>query len=370
MTRLITVAIHTYDRALALKALLEHEGIPVVFSNVNIEEPQISSGVRVRIAESDLPLALRIIENKEVFASSDSEHQVDDHCILVPVDFSLYSIEAVKAAAALASKHKASMRLLNSFLDPYVAGNMQLGDSMNFEMADSEARRRLEEKASKEMDDFADSIRGMMKHGDIDVVKFSTKVAEGVPEDVIMEHAKVNPPLLTVMGTRGADRKERELIGSVTAEVLDQSGFSVLTVPETVKGDFVKNMKKILFFANLNQTDILAMDTFRRIFPESKIEVNIVALPQRRNLFIEKNFSKRVKNLVTYFMANYINCSFEAIGCENPGKLKENLSILPKDFDMVVIPNRRKVALSRLLNPSLAHSMVFNADIPMLAIPV
>lgn len=370
MTRLITVAIHTYDRALALKALLEHEGIPVVFSNVNIEEPQISSGVRVRIAESDLPLALRIIENKEVFASSDSEHQVDDHCILVPVDFSHYSIEAVKAAAALAVNHKASIRLLNSFLDPYVAGNMQLGDSMNFEMADSETRKRLEDKAGKDMDDFSDSVRDMMKHGDIDVVKFSTKVTEGVPEDVIMEHAKVNPPLLTVMGTRGADRKERELIGSVTAEVLDQSGFSVLTVPETVKGDFVKNMKKILFFANLNQTDILAMDTFRRLFPEIRIEIDIMALPQRRNPFTENNFNRRAKNLVTYFMANYKNCDFKAISCENPGKLKENLSALPKDIDLVIVPNRRKAAISRLLNPSLAHSLVFNYDLPMLVIPV
>ncbi len=65
MDRFITVAIHTYDRAVALRALLESQGVEVEFRNVNIEHPVVSSGVRVRIRENDLPLALRIIENRE-----------------------------------------------------------------------------------------------------------------------------------------------------------------------------------------------------------------------------------------------------------------------------------------------------------------
>ena len=64
-TRYITVAIHTYEKAIALRALLESEGIAVELNNVNLEVPGFSSGVRVRIPETDLPLALRIIENKE-----------------------------------------------------------------------------------------------------------------------------------------------------------------------------------------------------------------------------------------------------------------------------------------------------------------
>ena len=69
MTRYITVAIHTFDRALALRSLLESEGIEVMLQNVNLTDPAVASGVRVRIHESDLPLALRIIENTDVFSS-------------------------------------------------------------------------------------------------------------------------------------------------------------------------------------------------------------------------------------------------------------------------------------------------------------
>ncbi len=46
--RFITVAIHTYEKALALRSLLESEGIEVEFRNVNIEHPVHASGVRVR----------------------------------------------------------------------------------------------------------------------------------------------------------------------------------------------------------------------------------------------------------------------------------------------------------------------------------
>ena len=70
--RLITVAIHTYDKAVALRSLLESEGIKVTLQNVNLEQPTVSSGIRVRILESDLPLALRIIENHEIFIAQES----------------------------------------------------------------------------------------------------------------------------------------------------------------------------------------------------------------------------------------------------------------------------------------------------------
>ena len=67
--RLITLAIHTYGQAQALKALLEREGVNVVLQNVNLEQPVVSAGIRVRINENDLPLALRIIENTDIFAA-------------------------------------------------------------------------------------------------------------------------------------------------------------------------------------------------------------------------------------------------------------------------------------------------------------
>lgn len=90
--RLITVAIHTYEKALLLKSLLESEGVRATLQNVNLAQPVVSSGVRIRIHESDLPLALRIIENSDLFcAPSERVNPTETKLrptVLVPVDCS------------------------------------------------------------------------------------------------------------------------------------------------------------------------------------------------------------------------------------------------------------------------------------------
>ncbi|UKI46770.1 MAG: DUF2007 domain-containing protein [Phocaeicola vulgatus] len=60
--KLVTLAIHTFEKAQMLKMILESEGIEVYIHNVNQIQPVISAGVRVRIKESDLPRALQVIE--------------------------------------------------------------------------------------------------------------------------------------------------------------------------------------------------------------------------------------------------------------------------------------------------------------------
>ena len=131
--RYITVAIHTYEKAIALRSLLESEGISVELNNVNLEVPGFSSGVRVRIPEHDLPLALRIIENKELFAQPAGEQPVE-HTYLVPVDFSEKSFKAAEVAAHLAAQKGARLKFLYSYIDPYVDGNVQLTDTLSYEI--------------------------------------------------------------------------------------------------------------------------------------------------------------------------------------------------------------------------------------------
>ena len=116
-SRLITVAIHTFDRAQALKSVLESEGVETVLQNVNLSQPVVSSGVRVRIRETDLPLALRIIENIDIFTNgSPADSEGKQPIILVPVDFSAYSALACDIAFHIATEHRASICILNTYI--------------------------------------------------------------------------------------------------------------------------------------------------------------------------------------------------------------------------------------------------------------
>ena len=91
--KLVTLAIHTFEKAQILKTLLETEGIEVYIHNVNQIQPVVSAGVRIRIKETDLPHALRIIEDSKWLDEKEEKVAKDPHIgkILIPVDFSDYS---------------------------------------------------------------------------------------------------------------------------------------------------------------------------------------------------------------------------------------------------------------------------------------
>ena len=77
--QLVTLAIHTYEKAQILKTLLEAEGIETYIHNVNQIQPVISAGVRVRINEKDLPHALRIIEDTQWLSEATDEQGADEN---------------------------------------------------------------------------------------------------------------------------------------------------------------------------------------------------------------------------------------------------------------------------------------------------
>ena len=68
--KLVTLAILTYTKAQILKNVLENEGIETYIHNVNQIQPVVSSGVRLRIKESDLPHALKITESSAWLSES------------------------------------------------------------------------------------------------------------------------------------------------------------------------------------------------------------------------------------------------------------------------------------------------------------
>lgn len=365
-SRLITVAIHTYDKAQALKSLLESEGIDVTLNNVNLESPVVSSGIRVRIYESDLPLALRIIESHEILALPENKTEGRSHTILVPVDFSDYSFEAAKVAADLAFRHKADIELLYAYIDPSIDAGLQLSDSLTFDdTSDFENRREITHSAEKSMSSFTMRLKEGMKSGTIPVVKIMTNVVEGVPEDAIADYCKFNSPLLIVMGTRGHDKKEKDMIGSVTAEVLDSCRNIVLTVPDPADFTKIDDIKNILFLSTMDQEDILAVDALARLMPESNASVTLASLPSKKR----RMTAKPEKALLDYLTTNYPTLKFESAGVINDAVEFSHVHGMHR-FDLIIVPNKKKNIFSRFFNPGVAHKVLFQTDIPMLVIPV
>lgn len=99
--KLVTIAIHTPQKAYILKQVLEERGINTHLVNVSQKTDDTSQGLAVRVDKEDVMNAISVIENKKLFRYDDEKiSKIDDgrKRILVAVDFSSYSIKACRAA--------------------------------------------------------------------------------------------------------------------------------------------------------------------------------------------------------------------------------------------------------------------------------
>ncbi len=364
--RFITLAIHTYDKAIALKALLEREGVNSVLNNVNLTAPAVSSGVRVRIKEKDLPLALRIVENLDIF---DRKLNSQDHQpkILVPVDFSDYSHRACLMAFNLAKTYNASIDILHSFIYTHPIDKLTKFDD---DLSLRELNDKIERDAQVQMAKFSEKLIEQIKFGIIPPIRFNTTVKEGVPEDIISEFAKQMRPYMIVMGTRGSGKKEKELIGSVTGEVLDSCRFPVFAVPESANIFDIKKLNHLVFFCNNEHEDIVALDTMYRLFPQISPHVTIITIPHK-TITIVDSFISSNEELQKYCKENFprFNVKIKSFDLKDINSEFEHIEREHK-IDLIVVPNKKKNVFSRFFNPSLAHKILLHADIPMITIPI
>lgn len=371
--RLITIAIHTVEKALPLKNLLEREGIYVELNNVNLASPTVAAGVRIRIKESDLPLALRIIENIEIFdIPARDEKPEKGGVILLPTDFSPHSDNAAKLAFKLASRLGMSIDMLHSFIAPASPQGVQLMDSYDYELADMAERQTIEVESTRMMEEYAAKIRGWIKSGEVPAVKFSTTVTEGIPEESILLYARDKNPQLIVMGTRGADKKEAELIGSVTAEVLDSCRIPAFTVPESVDVATVADLYKVAFVCNLEQEDMIAIDTLYRLFPDQSLEVMLIYIPGRRERNVSDAKTAQAQlNLLNYCREHFPGYGFDMRTVRLDTLIDDFKEIMQEGpFNLICVPNKKRNVFARVFNPSIAHKILFRADVPMMVIPV
>ncbi|MDE5870212.1 MAG: universal stress protein, partial [Muribaculaceae bacterium] len=220
---------------------------------------------------------------------------------------------------------------------------------------------------TKKMSLFKYKISKLQKEGKLSELKYSTSVLEGVPEEVILNYCTQTPPMLVVMATRGVEKKEEDLIGTVTAEVLDSCRVPVLTVPDNSSEIEIRNIKRLMLFCNLDQHDVLAVDALMRMFDYPECNITLVPAIEKR-----KSVSRsKLDILAQYFNENYPSADFKiAIPDGKEYRRDVDKIIAENHIQMMIVPNKKTNIFSRIFHPTMAHRFLFERDIIMLALPV
>lgn len=368
--KLVTVAIHTYEKAQVLKSILESKGIPCVIHGINLIEPTIAGNVRVRINESDLPRALQVIEKvdftSDVVEEADEEHKQPIKEILIPVDFSDYSLMACEFGFRLAFDLNCKVKLIHAFFTPFYPASIPFGDSFTLQATDKDVYQDVKNNTEKEMNSLVKKVEYNISKGVFPKVAFTSTLVEGLPEEEIISYSKKIKPTAIVMGTRGKNAKDLDLIGSVTAEVMDGCRTPIFAVPEDSKVSNLSEIKRVVFLTNFQEREFKALDIMMKLLNPYHVEIVLAHIAKKEDVWNEIKLSGLQKKLSELYP--HLKTSYMLIDQSVSLEVTLEKYIEENKIDMISLSSSRRNIFARMFNPGIARKMLFHSDTPILVI--
>ena len=366
--KLVTVAIHTYQKAHILKSILESEGIDAYIHNVNLLQPMVSAGVRVRINEVDLPRALDIIENVNFDAVEEEEKPVKEKKreILVPIDFSEFTLKTCEFAFVLAKEVDCSIKLMHVYFSSYYPSSIPFGDTFAVQPKSEGMYKDIYENVESQMKDLISKLNVKIAEGIIPDVHYSYNLREGLPEEEIVSYSKKINPYAIVMGTRGSSKKDQDLIGSVTAEVIEGCRTPVFAIPENSPIHSISTMKNIVFLTNFQEREFLALAILMEFIKSYPIKVSFVHVARKEDRWNEI----KLTGLKNYFEEHYPNTETDYIVVDGNEGILEALEkfVDENTIDMISLSSSPRNIFARMFNPGIARRMLFHTNTPTLVL--
>lgn len=364
--KLVTLAIHTNEKAQILKEVLASENIEVHIENV--DEDPISPGVRIRIKSTDLPKALNVVEGRHLFRYDNEETKRTDDGrprILVPVDFSDYSMRACQIAFNLARDIDAKVKILHVYFNPYYPTALPMAEAFAYQGKEEKEFQNVIVRVRENIQKLCNKIDNEIAAGNFPPVNYSYVLKEGLPEEEIVAFTKHYQPSLIIMGTRGKDQKDADLIGSVTAEVIEMSKMPIIAIPEQTPFKDMREVKKIGFLTNFSQRDLISFDEMVKLIdplkPNLTVELIHIALKK-----VDKRDEIMMQGIEAYFAKQYPDLKFEYKVIETNDMLMSlDDSIKTDKIDILALTTSKRNIFARMFRPSIPRKMLFHSDTPL-----
>lgn len=362
-SKLITLAIHTQGKALILKQLLEKNGIRVQLENVD----ESNNGIYVRIPDIYLTRALSIMEENRLFSYNDTQtYKIDDGRprVLVAVDFSLYSMNACRAAFHIAKDIGAKVKILHVYHNIYFPSHIPFADSLK-----DENDVGLLDRARKQMLNLCNEIDKLIREGELPSINYSYSIREGIVEEEIDLFVKEYKPSLLVLGTKGQDNN-KFILGNVTADIIEMINIPVLAVPEKLMINPKTEIKHIVFLTNLQERDLQSFNTLVKIInlrQDIKITLLHLNMLSKRG---EKWPEAELLGMKDYFEKQYPNANVGYKLIDNTPDIAEAVTefIKTEKVSVVALNTRKRNLFGRIFAPSMSRKMLSILEVAILVL--
>lgn len=295
--------------------------------------------------------------------------------VLIPVDFSQKGSLATRVGFEMGRRLGLDVLLLhastiaNPTIIPQFPDDFYGMDNESEEIEEVELEEEVRSIDARNMDSLEKSIKQLQAKGEYPDIKFETAIAPGMPEEVIAEYCEISPVSVIVMATRGKEKRQEELIGSVTAEVIDNCVAPVFTVPEDYTFKGFKDIIRICCFCYFDECDHEAISKLMMMFGNPNIRIYLFPATEKFKGGKRQEMLETLKGSVNQ---EYPNAEFIVADIKTNNSLREEAEkfFIEEGIQMILAPNKKRNALSRFFNPGLPHKILYEIDFPMLAIPV
>lgn len=272
--------------------------------------------------------------------------------VLVPIDFSPVSLNALETAIAICKRQLATLTLIHVVENTYVLFPPEAGGATGAILPD------LVKNANENLTELAKKIR---THHDLVINHI---VQSGNPADEICRWALHKNSNLIVMGTHGASGLREFFLGSNAYRVVKNSPCPVMTMPGDNKWiDF----KKILFPVRMVPNALDKYDVIRPIIQKNGSSMTIAGIVKKDDSTGFIGMKALVETVQSKMTEDDVICQSEVHYCENVAKQVLTISETEKP-DLIVITATLDSSLKDFFLGPYTQDIVNHAHYPVLSI--
>lgn len=268
--------------------------------------------------------------------------------ILVPVDFSVYSLSAAKTAAVIARKSGGDIHLLHVADIPVGWEQKPVSRQQEYPVLEG----RLVEAKIK--------VEKFSKLPAISDCSISTHVQGGLPFEQIVAFAKTNKMNLIVMGVHGAGESYLKFIGSTAQRVIRTASCPVLSVK---KNYTMGSVEKIVFPSDFDEDIKEPINTIKNLASLFQANIDLTYINTPAHFVDDSVMDARMKKYITVQR----NVKYHTIVRNSLDKEKGILECAERrKADMIaMVTHLRKHKSSYLVG--VTETVVFHSKIPVLS---
>ena len=269
--------------------------------------------------------------------------------ILVPIDFSDCSLNALRYALILAKDFKAGITVINGYKIPMPAADINYTfDPSIFDDYEKEMQEKF--------------ALLPQKIPELTMVQVQYKVKMAFPVEAIEQEINKQNIDLVVMGTKGAGNLAEVAIGSNTFHVAKKSTCPVLAIPENIASRKINN---IAIAVDLNaREDDWPLNLVMTIAKQFNATVHFLHVDDKPS---EISYDQAWEALAFKKEFEDLENQFHFIESKNiENGLEEYLS--DHDIDMLVLLPKKHSFFEKLFKHSVTRKMILHTKIPLLTI--